>query len=116
MFSGRAGCSHRARPSIFRTTLQERGAVSEHSNIRPVHGALWCDEGGVAIKHETSGSWATRTTDGRDMPSWRLQTLMAQISKARVLILKLDIEGAERQVCEASPEMVRAALCHDRAT
>jgi FkbM family methyltransferase len=89
-----------------------RQNVGQFQNVRPVHGALWCDDGGVSIQHETSGSWATRTTTkGHDVPSWRLETLVAQIPKARVLILKLDIEGAERQVCEASPDTIRAAPC-----
>ena len=33
------------------------------------------------------------------------------MTNARPLILKLDIEGAEREVCDAAPEVVRAFPC-----
>ena len=44
---------------------------------------------------------------------------MGRIPNSRPLIIKLDIEGAENEVCRASPELLRQAAClltepHDR--
>ena len=88
--------------------------TSQHDNIRPVHGALWQDESGVELRRETSGGWSTSTVPSRNnggIPSWRIEELLRQVSRSRVLILKVDIEGSERQVCEASPQTVRSAPC-----
>ena len=88
--------------------------TSQHENIRPVHGALWQDESGVELKRETSGGWSTSTVPSRSnggVPSWRIEELLRQFPRSRVLILKLDIEGSERQVCDASPQTIRAAPC-----
>jgi FkbM family methyltransferase len=88
--------------------------TSRREQIRPVHGALWRDESGVELKHRSTGSWATSavpSSKNGSIPSWRIEELLRQIPRGRVLVLKLDIEGAERQVFEASPETVRAAPC-----
>ena len=92
--------------------LQEN--TSQHDNIRPVHGALWQDEGGVELRRETSGGWSTSTVPSKNnggIPSWRIEELLRQVPRSRVLILKVDIEGSERQVFEASPQTVRSAPC-----
>ncbi len=84
-------------------------------NVRCVHGALWCNDGGVALQHAREGSWATKsntaTTSNKRTPSYRIDQITQQISNSRVLILKLDIEGAERQACASSPEIVVGAPC-----
>jgi FkbM family methyltransferase len=88
--------------------------ISQHENIRPMHGALWHDESGVELKREASGGWSTSTIPSRNnggIPSWRIEALLRQVPRSRVLILKLDIEGAERQVCDASPQTIRTAPC-----
>ena len=88
--------------------------TAQHENIRPVHGALWQDESGVDLKRETSGGWSTSTVPSRSnggIPSWRIEELLRQVPRSRVLILKLDIEGSERQVCNASPQTIRTAPC-----
>jgi hypothetical protein len=40
-----------------------------------------------------------------------LDLLLAEIPRARVLLIKLDIEGAEREVCYSALESIRAAPC-----
>jgi FkbM family methyltransferase len=88
--------------------------TAQHENIRPVYGALWQDESGVDLRREASGGWSTSTVPSRNnggIPSWRIEKLLRQIPRSRILILKLDIEGAERQVCDASPQIVRSVPC-----
>jgi FkbM family methyltransferase len=98
-------------PDNFAMLVQN---TAQHENIRPVHGALWQDESGVELRREMSGGWSTSTVPSRNnggIPSWRIEKLLRQVPRGRVLILKLDIEGSERQVCDASPETVRSAPC-----
>jgi FkbM family methyltransferase len=82
-----------------------------HSNIRPVFGALWSHSDGVALETRPDLSWADSVRDGGNTPSFRLQDLMRTIPGGMPLIIKLDIEGAENEVCRASPELLRQSAC-----
>jgi FkbM family methyltransferase len=79
--------------------------------IRPVHAALWSHERGVAMTGGGQGSWSLRVESGGATPSVTLDGLMALAPKPRPLIVKLDIEGAEREVCEAAGGILRQAPC-----
>jgi FkbM family methyltransferase len=88
--------------------------TSRHERIKPVNGALWRDENGVELKHVPKGAWSTSVVPSSikgSVPSWRIEQILRSIPRGRVLVLKLDIEGAERQVCEASPDIIRLAPC-----
>ena len=90
-----------------------------HPQIRPVFGALWSHRNGVTLQSLPDRSWADTVRDGGDTPSLRLQDLMRSVHGGMPLIIKLDIEGAENEVCRASPELIRRAACllvepHDR--
>jgi FkbM family methyltransferase len=81
-------------------------------NIQPIRAALWSHEDGVTLHHnERLKSWATSVRDGGLTPSVRLDTLMASVPNSRPLILKFDIEGAEREVIAAAARIVRDAAC-----
>lgn len=82
-----------------------------HPNIRTVLGALWSHSDGVALETRPDLSWADSVHDGGDTPSFRLQDLMRTIPGGMPLIIKLDIEGAENEVCAASPELLRRTAC-----
>jgi FkbM family methyltransferase len=83
--------------------------------IRPLHGALWKNNDGVVIEERAQGSWSSRVgaARGKDqsVPSFTLRDLLRNEECARVLVLKLDIEGAEREVAAASPDVIRSAMC-----
>lgn len=80
--------------------------------IVPIHAALWSHDRGVSLGNSDAASWARTVSDSAGLtPSRTLETLLGSISNAQPLILKLDIEGAEREVCEASAEVVRAFPC-----
>ncbi|MGE2834452.1 FkbM family methyltransferase [Mycobacterium sp. SMC-4] len=82
-----------------------------NSRIRPVHAALWSHDRGVDLVNREHGSWANRVADGGVTPSVTLEQLIAQVPDAAPLIVKLDIEGAETEVCAASPEAVASFAC-----
>ena len=82
------------------------------ARIRPVHAALWSHERGVHLGDTPAeGSWARKVVDGGGVPSRRLSSLIAEIPRGAPLIVKLDIEGAERQVMEADSDVFSAAPC-----
>lgn len=80
--------------------------------IRPVHAALWSHERGVHLGDTPAeGSWARTVIDGGGVPSRRLSSLIAEIPNGAPLIVKLDIEGAEREVMKADSAVFAAAPC-----
>jgi hypothetical protein len=62
-------------------------------------------------RDERRKSWATSVRDGGLTPSVRLDTLLDSVPNARPLILKFDIEGAEREVIASATRIVRDAAC-----
>ena len=79
--------------------------------IRVVHAALWSHEGGVNLITPDGGSWANRVSDGGRTPSVTLDSLLASVPGAAPLILKLDIEGAETEVCRSAPQRISEFAC-----
>lgn len=78
--------------------------------VELVHGALWHEEGQVALVTEAEGrplrSWGTRTVAAAAdaaaaVPCFTLDGLADRHGLERIDYLKLDIEGAEREVLEA---------------
>jgi FkbM family methyltransferase len=83
--------------------------VAAYHNIRPVHGAVWSHEDGVEFSAPTAlGSWAGKVDGGSGQtPSFLLSSIISSVPRARPLILKLDVEGAEREICRSSPDAFR---------
>lgn len=90
--------------------LIERNCAG-NPRIRPVHAAVWSHENGVDLTTREEGSWANRVTDDGATASLTLETLITEIPDAAPLIVKLDIEGAESEVCRASPGAVSSFVC-----
>jgi len=95
-------------PETFRV-LENNCAA--HSNIRPVFGALWSHTRGVSLNSDRDRSWADNVCEGGDTPSLLMQDLMKTVHAGMPLIIKLDIEGAEGEVCRSAPELIRQAAC-----
>jgi len=88
--------------------------VSDQPRIHPENIALWSDDGGVAMMNDGDHqSWSNRVTgDGeRRIPSRTLEQVVAGIPNGRLLIAKLDIEGAEREACKVSIDLLRKTPC-----
>jgi FkbM family methyltransferase len=80
--------------------------------IIPMKVALWSHEQGVTLQQSNqSGSWAHRVCDAGQTPSRRLDRLLTDVPNGRPLVLKLDIEGAEREVCASAGEAIREIPC-----
>ncbi|TIN30642.1 MAG: FkbM family methyltransferase [Mesorhizobium sp.] len=63
--------------------------------IVPVYGALWSHDGEVALVNSERPSWARAVSDGQGVPSFTLRGLLAKLPRTKLLMLKMDIEGAE---------------------
>lgn len=86
--------------------LLERNAA-HYPNVVPVHGALWSEEGTIDLVDPGLGAWGFMT-DGDSgevrgsrkhrVPAYTVESLMRIHGLERIDVLKVDIEGAEREV------------------
>jgi FkbM family methyltransferase len=81
--------------------------VAYYPNVTPLRAALWKEDGNVTLFDPGSGSWGFQTREQRDgesgtgsVPSMSIATLMARCSLQWIDLLKVDIEGAEKEVFE----------------
>ncbi|MGC4093016.1 MAG: FkbM family methyltransferase [Polyangiaceae bacterium] len=99
-------------PATFEVLLSN---ARERPNIVAHTLALWSDDAGVELQDGGDRSWSTRVTksDGRGLriPSRTLDQVVASVPNGRLLIAKIDIEGAEREACGASIELLRNTPC-----
>ena len=84
--------------------------AAPYTNIHPVQAALWGDNRNLSIADPGLGNWGYRTVDdlggvaretSRSVPGTTLEKLMKDFSVDYVDILKIDIEGAEKEVFES---------------
>ena len=85
--------------------------VRNHPLIRPVNVALWSHNRGLNLISSSNGAWAGRVAEGVGTPSERLDALTETVPNSRVLLIKMDVEGAEREVIEACPDVFAQAKC-----
>lgn len=95
-------------PSNFEMLVRN---TRPYPNVRPVHGALWSEDGELdLVAHDSAGHWGfmteahgTRAPDARGRvsgatPAFSVPTLLRQHGIDHVDVFKIDIEGAEREV------------------
>jgi FkbM family methyltransferase len=75
----------------------------DYPNIIPVQAALWCGDGQVEVfpgwpLTENWGKWGFRVRNGIGCRALTLTTLMREYGIDTVDILKIDVEGAEREI------------------
>lgn len=85
--------------------------VDKHPDIKPIHAALWSHENGLALFEKANESWGNAVHEGRGTPSVRLDSLFQSIPAARALLIKMDIEGAEKEVIASCPGIFSSAKC-----
>lgn len=95
---------NRGRDFQFRSCSEERAT---YPNIIPLHAALWNREGEINVSEPDSatgaiGEWAFITHEGEGVPvrAITMTTPMAQMKIDTIDLLKIDIEGAEKEVFE----------------
>ena len=103
----------------FALLQQNTQAVKQ---IECVHAALWHDQSGVGLGDPGLGAWGMRVDShpsSTRVPSIDVACLMQSRGWSRLGLLKLDIEGAEKQVLEHSTRWLPScdaivAELHDR--
>ncbi|MFZ3200888.1 MAG: FkbM family methyltransferase [Candidatus Acidiferrales bacterium] len=95
-----------------------------YGNIIPIHAALWCAAGNIAISSLEFGHCGFRIserpkTSSEIVPAVTVETLMSQYGIRFIDIFKLDIEGAEKEVLDTSDAWIDkvgaiAIETHDR--
>ena len=109
-------------PSNFAVLVRN---TRPYPSIVPVHAALWSRDGEIGIgapgrSRDARGKDAFVTCEGAEVRvrAVTLQTLMREMQIGSVDVLKMDIEGAEKEVFEACDWMpsVRCLMIelHDR--
>jgi FkbM family methyltransferase len=83
--------------------------VAPYSNIVPFHSALWKEDTLLTLSDPGMGHWGYQTrekrhgdTADRGVPGTTVEGLMKRHGWEFIDILKIDIEGAEKEVFEAS--------------
>ena len=74
-----------------------------YPNIVPIQGALWSADGQVEVfppwpYWKRWGKWGFRVRQGNGCRAFTLTTLMREVGIETVDILKIDVEGAEREI------------------
>ncbi|MFD1986828.1 FkbM family methyltransferase [Mesorhizobium newzealandense] len=77
----------------------------------PVYGALWSHDGEVALANSERPSWARAVSDGRGVPSVTLRSLLAKLPRTKLLMLKMDIEGAELEATRDCGKVLKDVPC-----
>jgi FkbM family methyltransferase len=99
--------------------------VRSYPAIIPVHAALWNREGEISVSQPdpstgATGNWAFAVHDGSGtkVRAMTMQTLMNEMHLRSIDLLKVDIEGAEKEVFEGCNWMDRVRCLmielHDR--
>jgi len=86
--------------------------IGNQPRVQSIHAALWSHTDGVRLQSTANGSWARFIGDGGELtPSVTLHGLFIENPEWEPLIVKLDVEGAEKTIVAASPDVFRSAAC-----
>jgi FkbM family methyltransferase len=95
--------------------------VAAYPNVHPIHAALWPELGAVSVvgRGETWTYHAATGASGPTVPAVTVSELMKRFGLDHIDLLKLDIEGAERDVLAAGDSWIGhvdaiVAELHDR--
>jgi FkbM family methyltransferase len=100
--------------------------VRHYSNIFPIYAAIWNRNGkvGLTVPRGADGAidkivFAVHEGEGTPVRAITMRTLMNEACISSIDVLKVDIEGAEKEVFETAPEWIHDVRClaielHDR--
>lgn len=87
--------------------------AAHYSNIFPVQGALWREDGTLSLSDPGTGNWGYQTREKREgdavegsVRGMTVDKLMEQYGWDYIDILKIDIEGSEKEVFETSASWI----------
>ncbi|TPK92602.1 FkbM family methyltransferase [Mesorhizobium sp. B2-4-17] len=95
-------------PQAFETLVSNCAGLEQ---IIPIYGALWSHDGEVELVNSNSPSWARAVSDGQGVPSITLDSLLAKLPKTKLLVLKMDIEGAELEAMRECGKVLKDVPC-----
>lgn len=99
--------------------------TSGFRNVRRTLGALWHKPGRVALSNPEARHFSFQVTDARPaeegVPAVTPEDLFRDTPDGRIDLLKIDIEGAERDLLRVHPDLCRRSRVilietHDRST
>jgi len=93
-----------------------------YPNIIPLRAALWSHDGEINLTPQPDSparnQWGFRTSEGCGTPAICMKTLMSRFGLSHIDLLKIDIEGAEKEVFESANWLDRVSVVavefHDR--
>lgn len=99
--------------------------TERYRNVRTLHAAVWGRDARLRIENPEDDPWAFRVTetspgDPSSIRGLTIHSIMREMQVTHVDLLKIDIEGAEKELFEADPggwlKNVRAIVIelHDR--
>ena len=109
-------------PASYRVLLQN---TKRFRNVTAICAGLWSSDGELMLCDRGTGAWGfsvvarLEADSSRSVRAISVQTLMNRCGIRRIDVLKLDIEGAEKDVLEASAGWISRVGClavelHDR--
>ena len=88
--------------SNFRLLLKN---TRHYENINAVQAALWCEDTEVSLYARAQGQWASslipdegRAGSAKSVRGMRIETLVNEFRLQQIDLLKLDVEGAEKEI------------------
>jgi len=96
-------------PSNFSALVKN---VSSYPNVIPIHAALWHEDGQVEVfpPGPRKSKWGFRVRPGHGCRAVTMRTLMHEAGIESIDILKVDVEGAEREIFSNCDWMDRVKL------
>lgn len=79
-------------------------------SLEPIHAGLWSHKTRLAINDPEGGAWAYRVQESngeKGIPALSVEDLLQQAEADIVDVLKVDIEGAEREVFSQAESWIR---------
>lgn len=100
-------------PVNFRQLLLNK---EHYDRIVPVQAGLWDHDTFIRLKNPNASSWALEVEDTPSgelsgIPGWSVRSLMSKYQIERIDLLKLDIEGSEKEVFEGEVEWLHQTHC-----
>ena len=86
---------------------------AEHPRIVVMQAALWNNDGGVGLSGDDGDSWANTVASSRqnNIASFTIDSVKGLVPNSKTLILKMDIEGSEREACMPASETLTNCPC-----
>jgi FkbM family methyltransferase len=93
-----------------------RQNVRHYPNVVPLHAALWVEDTDLILHAQPQGHWASSLFEPESgangastahlVPAIRIETLLERFGLAAIDVLKLDVEGAEKEIFEHSCDWI----------